>query len=612
LTIILEFLLLVLFILISMSFGNIALTRLRVKCDTLAQETIFSLALGLMILSYSVFFLSVVGLIYRWLLVILLVVMAFVSARWSYSLLSRLWDGAKKLKLPSLLESAFLLVIVGYALTTFVVALAPPTKWDTLYYHLVIPKIYLQHHAMVPLMGQGSMGSVGFELLYTLAMSVGRDNLSVLLQFASGLGAAVAVYVFAGHYLSFKTAIMAMAVFYCEPVVAAIAGTAKTDMGVVLYAVLAVYAFCLWWDQRTYAWLMISAVLTGGAIAGKLTSLVLFGSLAVALLWDLWAHRPRSLSSIKPVVLYFLIVLALTLPWMVRTCLWTGDPLYPYLTDLLAGNELGTLGDRKTFWDFLLLPWTLTFKVIPLGSEPGSPIYLAFLPGLFLAGTVPKRFKLLLWISFAYVCFFFFLWIRMRYLLPALALLSIVVAWEFERLFLKKATFQFAALLLLLPLIFNLQHYFRDTIPGVSAVVLGKETREQYLSRTLPFYDMCTYINANLPQSARIISLWEVRTYYCDREVFSPNAGGDLGLKKWDWYGKQDAEEILNVLQSLGVTHILISWWFRDELVSLYEKGLILDHPDEHILLRPEIMKHYTLVHSIRNTDLFRFEGRAK
>ena len=243
-------------------------------------------------------------------------------------------------------------------------------------------------------------------------------------------------------------------------------------------------------------------------------------------------------------------------------------------------------------------------KVFPLGSEPGTPIFLAFIPGLFLLKKLPKMIVFLLLFGGAYISFFFMMGIQMRYLLPALALLSIVAAYAADGLLAidKAGIDKVFGLALVFPLLFNLQHYARDTTHKIP-VALGLEPRSEYLSRTVDVYDMYSYVNSNLPSSAKLIAPWEVRRYYVDRDFITPNTGADA------WEGNfgssRDPGEILEKLRELGVTHVMINHNYHDHLVSLYRQGVIKDDPDRHPLLDDAMKKHYRPIYEKNNVNLY-------
>jgi hypothetical protein len=84
---------------------------------------------------------------------------------------------------------------------------------------------------------------------------------------------------------------------------------------------------------------------------------------------------------------------------------------------------------------------------------------------------------------------------------------------------------------------------------------LGLETRDQYLERHLgDYYRAISYLNEKLPSSARVLFLWEPRSYYC-RGQCMPDAILDSFLHLRYKYG--GAEGIAEHLRAQGISYVL-------------------------------------------------------
>ena len=86
-------------------------------------------------------------------------------------------------------------------------------------------------------------------------------------------------------------------------------------------------------------------------------------------------------------------------------------------------------------------------------------------------------------------------------------------------------------------------------------VVVGRESQQQFLHRTVSNYDDMEWANTNLPSDARILSL-SLHPYFFDVPyTFGPAAYSGL----IDYEGLVSASDFLNQLQSFDITHIAIS-----------------------------------------------------
>jgi hypothetical protein len=88
-------------------------------------------------------------------------------------------------------------------------------------------------------------------------------------------------------------------------------------------------------------------------------------------------------------------------------------------------------------------------------------------------------------------------------------------------------------------------------------VLVGEESREQFLRRNLgTHYAAMELVNERVPESGKVLFLWEPRTYYCQRA-----AQPDAVLEQWAWRMYRqggDLGAIARSLQSEGYTHILL------------------------------------------------------
>ncbi len=119
--------------------------------------------------------------------------------------------------------------------------------------------------------------------------------------------------------------------------------------------------------------------------------------------------------------------------------------------------------------------------------------------------------------------------LRVNVVVSALVLLTIVLS-------LISVTFQFVE---------------RNTLK----VILGTQSRDEYLFQNLGWFAPAMNVVNTLPSSAKVAFLWESRAYYCEIDC-SP----DVIIDRW-WYLSRkvgDSLEIAELLRQDGITHILI------------------------------------------------------
>ncbi len=91
---------------------------------------------------------------------------------------------------------------------------------------------------------------------------------------------------------------------------------------------------------------------------------------------------------------------------------------------------------------------------------------------------------------------------------------------------------------------------------GLLKVALGRESREEFLSRTLYAYDAFRFCNERLPQSAKILFIGENQGYYLDRD-FVANSPLDDNIIVRIVNSSDSEAEIREKLKEMGITHIL-------------------------------------------------------
>jgi hypothetical protein len=89
---------------------------------------------------------------------------------------------------------------------------------------------------------------------------------------------------------------------------------------------------------------------------------------------------------------------------------------------------------------------------------------------------------------------------------------------------------------------------------GNAPYLLGLQSRDAYLADHLdPYYAAIQRVNA-LPASARVLSLWEVRSYYTSRSIYA-----DPFLDNFNYYYRHypTAQQLAQALHQEGFTHVL-------------------------------------------------------
>lgn len=571
---------------------------------TLLEEVVFSAALGLGTLSLLTFGLGLVGLFYRWLFWLLFLVLAMILYPQIRAIAGQLQG---RLILPAGTRlNRTLAIYLGFILTlAFLQCLTPPMAWDSQVYHLTSPKLYLQAHRLpvdidLPYLGFPSL----LEMLFTAGMLLKGDIVARLLHYTYGLLSLLALFAFARRYFNRKVAWLSMAIFYSVPSLVLISTWAYVDLGLIFYEFTAFCALMRWleardkWpglpnpgrakaEERDRRWLALAAILCGLAMGIKYTGVILPLILALIIALQVRRERRKGLLSwqetIKGLLFFGLLAIVVASPWYLKNLFSTGNPFYPFFFG-------GTYWDEFRAWWYsragtglaFTAPWRLLvapLEITVLGTQGKEsydatigPILLTVLPLLALVWRriAPEERRVIGYALLVCVIQYLFwlygvaqsaLLVQTRLLFPIFALLALLAGYTVDKLaLLTRRAFSlqwFVTTVLLLALGLNALSsalYFIGDSP--LPYLAGFESKENYLTRHLGlYYTTVTYVNENLPPSAKILFLWEPRSYYCQRDC-RPDAL--LDKFKHLTYKYHDAEGIAEYLHREGVTHLLL------------------------------------------------------
>ena len=291
----------------------------------------------------------------------------------------------------------------------------------------------------------------------------------------------------------------------------------------------------------------------------------------------LYVSRRREINSRQAfqfLGIYLLIVLVVGSPFYIKNWVLTGNPLYPFLYPILGGVGwdmelsrqydlfLKNLGMGRGLFDYLLLPWNMSFHAkmnSPVFDGILGPLFIFALP--FAAGirNTPTALK----IAMVYCGITFLFWAasvhQIRYLIPMFPFLAIMVGYVL-RYYRRKSVLLFSMLLAIVAggLGFNGYQIFKDfkTISPVQ-VITGRESRNAFLDRMIPSHGMFQYINTHLPENVRVFFIYMKNPgYLCDRPYYSDSVMESHTMERI-LSGATEPGQVYEYLKNEGFTHIL-------------------------------------------------------
>jgi len=485
----------------------------------------FAIGIYLGILSYSIFGLGLVGLLYRPLviLVTLLVTAGFGIYIWfNSSLRGGQWRLLRFARYQTVLGVArndrrwnkllifSIILLILQSIINLIGTLGPELGFDALWYHLTLPKIYLLYHQVVHIPG----GLLYYsdipkltEMLYVVGLSLGSEIFPKLMHFGFGILSLIALYILARKFFSPKIAMLAPLIFASNLVFGWESISAYVDLARTFFEILAFLAFVYWTEGKEDKYLIESAVFLGLAITSKFLAI---GSLLIFLTLIVYVYKQRkSLRAIFTSLLSFILIsVIIPLPWFVFSYLHTGNPFYPFFSQAYPSHISWNLG---RFWD-----------VFSNAADPLSPIYLACVPlFLFFWKMVDKKLSLVGIYSIAAL----FIWYITpdtgggRFLLPYLPVLSIAICSLFTikgNDVLKKSLLGFIFLTVIISI-----GYRGVANAKFIPVILGYEKKQHFLSSHLnfsfgDFADTDGYFRRNIKPTDKVLLYGFHNLYYVD------------------------------------------------------------------------------------------------
>lgn len=566
-----------------------------------------ALSLGLGILCYIVLGLGALKLLHPWAasgVLMLLGVLAYPEIK----------QGLLDLRPPSFshFSDAEKLCFLGAGaclLLGFLCAFAPPHQYDSLVYHLALAQDHVRTHGIshIPQLIYSHFPQNG-EMIFTLSLLLGSDVLAQLLTWSAFALTLLLTYGFGRRHLGAKASALALVLLSFHSSSLALSSTTYVESWVALWTAASVFLFWEWSlkplsGKNFSPELFLSGIFAGLALGTKYIAGISPAVLSVFILLRLQeAKREGKIRLLLFQSGFFILACVLPyLPWAVKNIFQTGNPFYPFFAGVFpfTGSERESLGALNYFQvlgkyahagDFLknliLFPYALFTRPVHFGGGAdvlggmGWEIFLFLAPLMVWASRSNPRLGFLgiyallhwfAWFSTAFVTRFLIV------LVPFLSLLSAEGLSLLEEKISRPGRWALrsglAVFLLLGPALFLYIHQVFET-PNV---LLGLESRSEYLSRKLLYYPCARYSGRFLKAQDKVLLLGEQRSYYLNREnlptsLFYPNSFPDQADRAEGW------TELASALKSENFTFVLFVPKEAERLLGrdmgLTEKGI--------------------------------------
>jgi hypothetical protein len=362
-------------------------------------------------------------------------------------------------------------------------------------------------------------------------------------------------------------AIVAVTAFLFGPLgVGSLLGWAYLE-GITSAALIAsTLAWLVWFQERDAGWLRCAALLAGFSVTFKLTAGLFPVALGTLTILTLTHEARRAAQPMRPALLKIVYLLPFVVlpvvPWLVRSAIETGNPLFPmaaqwipsrdFSADLAAKfdrynrymvwgvNLSWTLERRRVFFfavtaGLVLVGGLLSWRQRSFMTRATALVVVGSLLAQMLAAGLYKRY----WIPIFSV-----------FQLPLIALF----VRELSAQWVRRALIAITALGSLVQARQSLKSVDNDAV-GVVRTALGLETQHTFLAQHLPLFPIYELANRELPVNAGFVMSQYCGGFYLDRSTFCADITQEA-LRYSDW------PTFVADLRKLGITHAIAprSW----------------------------------------------------
>jgi len=296
----------------------------------------------------------------------------------------------------------FVVVLLGLLVfVSFIGALGPELAFDSLWYHLTIPKIFIQKNEIFYIQGNlfyYSLMPKLVEMLYTSSLILSNEIAAKIIHFLFGIFTSIVLFKLCRLYLKRFESLLVVILFYSNMVVMWLSITAFSDLGRAFFEIFSFYFFLIFAKKRKTKYLFASSLLLGLAIATKVLAI---GSLFIFVLLLLIASNRTMKQKIKSSLLYTATALTIPLPWFVISYLYTKNPVFPLFSQLGLRNFTLDLASPLTFIKTF-------FGIFLFAPDPVNPMYIILFPLVLIAGKklFPKYKILIIYSVLSYLIWY--------------------------------------------------------------------------------------------------------------------------------------------------------------------------------------------------------------
>lgn len=439
---------------------------------------------------------------------------------------------------------------IGILLIIFIpilcLTLYPPTHWDDISFHLPIAQSLLE---LGNLSGNIYLRYPYFpfnaEMLFTFGM-IFNVKTAQLISSISLFTLCIGLY----GYVNAKTksnyfGFLGFLIVFSSPLIVFLSSVSYVDMLLATFITAGIILQIEYFENKNMNYLYLSGVFMGVAAGIKYTALIVCVISGIIFLVAMYKNKIK----IKNLLIYISIVTIVGIPWYVRTLIYTGNPVWPFMSNIFGIGSIWNENDytgqfidfeangvEKTLSNLINIPQMLADNTN--GHMAISLIvWLGFIMFLLMKKTKEQMF-LLLYVAMYTISWFLSVNLVRYYaiIIPTVLIICTLGFSHFIQQMNEKRIKIALYLLLAVAVITPSFEYIKKHIEYNDFPPLTYRQNEEYLARKLPTYEG-TLISSKL--NGKTYSLLNENLYYYSN-------GKAIG----DWFGVGRYASILGVLDS--------------------------------------------------------------
>jgi hypothetical protein len=444
---------------------------------------------------------------------------------------------------------------------------APEISIDATEYHLLIPKMWLRMNGIkfIPLFVESNYPPLA-SLIYLMILPLASDIACKCFHLVMAISIVFLMAQFSKKLGAKHSLFFASAMFISMPIAYVVAGWAWNDLFFTFFILLGLYFLIEFHESQKSTNVVVAGISIGLAACTKYSFLLYFPAIVSLAILGIIFWR----WSWKNMILFFVPIGILSLSWITKNWIFTGNPFFPFLNEIFQSPHWTENVDRYfkeglsryemgewSRWNYILFPFLLTLKPRIIDVHTGVlPLITAFL--LLRKSTLEKERILKCFVVLSVLSWLIFQTMT-RSLLPVLAVILVLGSVAIQEISWKPSFLRRLCIFLIgvsMALNFYVATITTQHLFDPFRHFIGAESRSQYLTRmstAQPIYD--TLNGSNDVRQVLLVSLHN--PFYLNKSALFSSCC-DPPIVEILTEKTSTSSDIAEKMKRLGISHVVV------------------------------------------------------